>query len=66
MEIITIKYKTYEVIESNKSATRFRIVGIMSNKKFDKKYGDRQILSIKNYDDTKTTSIIIWNEKLEG
>jgi len=65
MEIITIKYKTYEVIESNKSATRFRIVGIMSKRKFDKKYGDRQILSIKNYDDTKTTSIIIWNEKLE-
>lgn len=65
MEIITIKYKTYEVIESNKSATRFRIIGIMNNKKFDKKYRDRQILSIKNYDDTKTTSIIIWNEKLE-
>jgi len=65
MEIITIKYKTCEVIESNKSVTRFRIVGIMSKKKFDKKFGDRQILSIKNYDDTKTTSIIIWNEKLE-
>ena len=65
MEIIKIKYKTYEVIESNKRGTRFRLIGLMSSKKFDKKYGNRQILSIKNYDDTKTTSIVIWNEKLE-
>jgi hypothetical protein len=65
MEIVTIKYKTYEVVESNKEATKYRIIGLMSAKKFDKKYGDRQILSIHNFDDTKTTSIIIWNEELE-
>lgn len=54
-----IKYKMYEVIESDKSGYRFRIIGLMREKDFNEKYGDRKILSIKNYNDTKTTSIII-------
>ena len=60
-DIQIIKYKVYEVIESNKSGRKFRLIGLMKEKDFNKKYGDRQILSIKNYDDTKTTSVIIWN-----
>lgn len=60
-DIQIIKYKMYEVIESDKSGYRFRIIGLMREKDFNEKYGDRKILSIKNYDDTKTTSIIIWN-----
>ena len=54
-----IKYKMYEVIESDKSGYRFRIIGLMREKDFNEKYGDRKILSIRNYNDTKTTSIII-------
>lgn len=54
-----IKYKMYEVIERDKSGYRFRIIGLMREKDFNEKYGDRKILSIKNYNDTKTTSIII-------
>ena len=60
-DIQIIKYKMYEVIESDKSGYRFRIIGLMREKDFNEKYGDRKILSIKNYDDTKTTSVIIWN-----
>lgn len=54
-----IKYKLYEIIESNREGTKFRIIGFMTKKQFNKKYKDREILSVKNYDDTKTTSIII-------
>ena len=60
-DIQIIKYKMYEVIESDKSGYRFRIIGLMREKDFNEKYGERKILSIKNYDDTRTTSIIIWN-----
>lgn len=59
-----IKYRTYEVIETNKERRKMRILGIMKDKQFNNKYCDRQILSIKNYDDTRTTSIIILNENL--
>lgn len=59
-----IKYRTYEVIETNKERRKMRILGIMKDKQFNIKYCDRQILSIKNYDDTRTTSIIILNENL--
>lgn len=54
-----IKYRIFEVIESDREGTKFRIIGLMNNKYFNKKYGDREILSILNFDDTKTTSIII-------
>lgn len=63
-DIQVIKYRTYEVIETNKERRKMRILGIMKDKQFNNKYGDRQILSIKNYDDTRTTSIIILNENL--
>lgn len=61
VEFQVIKYKVYEVIESNKSGRKFRLIGLMKEKDFNKKYGDRKVLSVKNYDDTKTTSVIIWN-----
>ena len=63
-DIQVIKYRTYEVIETNNEKNKMRILGIMKDKQFNNKYGDRQILSIKNYDDTRTTSIIILNENL--
>ena len=63
-DIQVIKYRTYEVIETNKERRKMRILGIMKDKQFNNKYGDRQILSIKNFDDTRTTSIIILNENL--
>ena len=63
-DIQAIKYRIYEVIETNKERRKMRILGIMKDKQFNNKYGDRQILSIKNYDDTRTTSIIILNENL--
>lgn len=63
-DIQVIKYRTYEVIETNNEKSKMRILGIMKDKQFNNKYGHRQILSIKNYDDTRTTSIIILNENL--
>lgn len=57
-----IKYDIYEVIEYYGLIREFRIKGIMNKEKFEKTYKNRRILSIKNYDDTKTTSIIIEGE----
>ena len=57
-----IKYDMYEVIEYYGLIKKFKLKGIMSKEKFEKEYKDRKILSIKNYDDTKTTSIIIEGE----
>ena len=59
-----MKYNIYEVIESNEDGTRFRPIALMREKEFNEKYGNRKILSIKDYDDTKTTSIIILNENI--
>ena len=58
-EIQVIKYRIYEVIASYENGKNFKIIGLMSAKQFNKKYGDKQIISIKNYDDTHTTSIIL-------
>lgn len=61
-KIVKIKYNMYEVIESYNNGLAFKIVGLISKAVFDVKYGNRKILSIQNYDDTKTTSIIIEGE----
>ena len=63
-DIQVIKYRYYEVLETNEERSKMRIIGIMKDVQYNKKYGDRKILSIKNYDDTRTTSIIMLNEKL--
>ena len=60
-----IKYTNFEVIESNLIGTKIRILGLMKDKDFWKEYFNRTILSIKNYDDTQTTSIIIHNSDLD-
>ena len=45
-DIQVIKYRTYEVIETNNEKSKMRILGIMKDKQFNNKYGHRQILSI--------------------
>jgi len=60
-----IKYDLYEVVESDNGYNNAKIIGIMSAKTFKKIYGNRKILSVKNYDDTHTTSIILYSEELE-
>jgi len=56
-----MKYSIYEVIESDKECNKIKIIGIMNEQKFKRLYGNREILSTKDYEDTKTTSVIIWN-----
>lgn len=58
------KYNMYEVIESNLDGSRFKPIAIMKDTEFHKKYGNAKVLSVMDYDDTHTTSIIVWNEKL--
>lgn len=60
-----IKYKVYEVLEGSLDGRRFKIIGYMKDEDFWKRYINDNILSIKNYDDTKTTSIIVHNKELD-
>ena len=53
------KYQLIELIESNYTFTRYKLIGLINKNKADILYGNRIVLSIKDYDDTKTTSIII-------
>lgn len=53
------KYIFIELVESTSDFRTMRILDLNKFNKLLKKYGDRNILSVRNYEDTKTTSIII-------
>ena len=53
------KYKRIELIGSNKHGTKFKMLGLLSKELADEIYGDYEVLSIRDFDETKSTSIII-------
>lgn len=52
------KYKSIEAIETT-SSNKFSIIGFIRWEYFKEKWGSYEVKSIKNYDSTHSTSIII-------
>ena len=53
------KYKTIELIESREIFPFGKPIGLFKFEKVKKDYGDRKIISVMDFNDTHTTSIII-------
>ncbi len=53
------KYSTIELLESKETFPFAKPVGLLPFKKVKKDYGDRKILSVFDFNDTHSTSIII-------
>lgn len=53
------KYKTIELIEVKETYPFAKPIGLFPFKKVKKEYGDRKIHSVMDFNDTRTTSIII-------
>lgn len=53
------KYSTIELIESKDTYPFAKPVGLFPFKKVKKDYGNRKILSVMDFNDTRTTSIAI-------
>ena len=53
------KYKTIELIESREIFPFGEPIGLFKFEKVKKDYGDRKIVSVMDFNDTHTTSIII-------
>ena len=53
------KYQVLELIASNKEGTRFKMLGVITKKQANIQYGEAEVLSVKDYADTCTTSVII-------
>ena len=55
----TPKYSTIELIEGKETYPYAKPVGLFPFKKVKKDYGNRKILSVMEFNDTRTTSIAI-------
>jgi hypothetical protein len=53
------KYKTIELIESREIFPFGMPIGLFKFEKVKKYYGDRKIVSVMDFNDTHTTSIVI-------
>lgn len=53
------KYKTIELIESREIFPFGMPIGLFKFEKVKKDYGDRKIVSVMDFNDTHTTSIVI-------
>ena len=53
------KYKTIELIESREIFPFGKPIGLFKFKKVKKYYGDRKIVSVMDFNDTHTTSIVM-------
>lgn len=60
------KYKTIELIESQDEFSSIKSMHVIRIDKAIKRYGNREVMSVKDYGDTKTTSIIISEFDKEG
>jgi hypothetical protein len=56
---IQTKYNILELIASDEECTYAKLIGCMAKKEAVKLYGDIQVLSVKEYPDTCTSSIIL-------
>lgn len=53
------KYKTIELIESREIFPFGKPIGLFKFEKVKKDYGDRKIVSVMDFNDTHTTSIVM-------
>lgn len=53
------KYKMIELVASNEEGTYAKAISMKDYKDLVKKYGNAEVLSVQDYDFTKTTSVII-------
>lgn len=53
------KYKTIELIESREIFPFGEPIGLLKFEKVKKDYGDRKIISVMDFNDTHTTSIVM-------
>ena len=58
-------YDLLEMIEDGKYGVLFRLIGFMKIADAKEKYGEREVLSVQDFHDTKTTSVIIEYKKEE-
>lgn len=56
---INPKYSTIELVEIKEAYPFAHAVGLLPFKKVKKDYGNRKVLSVMDFNDTHTTSIII-------
>ena len=62
---VKTKYPLLEVIVSNMEGTNFKALGLGYKMKFDMYYNNR-VLSTRDFPDTYTTSVILWDKKMEA
>ena len=61
---VKTKYPLLEVIISNMEGTNFKMLGLGYKMKFDMYYNYR-VLSTRDFSDTYTTSVILYDKKME-
>lgn len=52
-------YNLLEMIEANRDGISFRLIGLTKIADAKEKYGEREVLSVQDFHDTKSTSVII-------
>ena len=52
-------YDLLEMIEVNRERTAMHLIGLIPKTDANKKFGEWEVLSVKDYHDTKSTSVII-------
>ena len=61
---VKTRYPLLEVMISNMEGTNFKILGLGYKMKFDMYYNHR-VLSTRDFPDTYTTSVILYDKKME-
>jgi hypothetical protein len=64
LKTLKTKYPLLELIISNEEGTHMKLLGKGYKTKFDM-YLNHKVLSSCNYEDTYTTSVILWDKKME-
>lgn len=60
------KYSLLEVIFSNIEGTNLGRIMLAKDTAIKRDFADYEVLSVKNFEDTKTTSVMIHDERLEN
>lgn len=59
------KYKMIEMVTSNLEGTKLGKMALLPIGAFKRDFGDMEVLSVKNHEDTKTTSVIVHSKGLD-
>lgn len=59
------KYNMIEMIHSNLEGTKLGKIALLPIRVFMKDYGNMEVLSVQDFNDTKSTSVIIYNKDLD-